>query len=161
MSSTGVEPRDVERFWAKVDMTGDCWLWTAATNRYGYGVFGIRGSGQAAHRVAHELEIGPLDKGLDVDHTCHTRNCVKPRHLRAATRKQNAENRQGAMCGTKSGVRGVSWDAVKSRWVVQVHHNGKTIYGGYFSDVPSAALAAKELRLNLFTHSDMDKSVTS
>lgn len=28
-----------ERFWSKVDKTDDCWLWTAATNRRGYGQF--------------------------------------------------------------------------------------------------------------------------
>lgn len=28
-----------QRFWEKVDKSGDCWTWTAATNQYGYGVF--------------------------------------------------------------------------------------------------------------------------
>lgn len=30
----------VERFWAKVQITDSCWLWTAAI-QYGYGVFSL------------------------------------------------------------------------------------------------------------------------
>jgi hypothetical protein len=44
-----------ERFWSKVDKSGECWLWTAALTSEGYGVFGIYpGVAKRAHRLAYE-----------------------------------------------------------------------------------------------------------
>ena len=70
-----------ERFWAKVDKTGDCWLWTAVTNDRGYGQFWFDGKMVKPHRWIYEAEVGPIAEGLVIDHLCRTRNCVRPSHL--------------------------------------------------------------------------------
>jgi len=147
-----------ERFWAKVDKSGDCWIWTAYVLPVGYGQFGIRKTKMAlAHRYAYEDAIGPIPDGLDIDHMCHNRKCVNPAHLRAVTRKQNLENHSGANRTNLSGVRNVHFHKATQRYAVSVTHNGKSHYGGSFARLEEAAAAAKALRLSLHTHNDADR----
>lgn len=84
------------RFWAKVEKTNGCWLWTGGTAR-GYGQFrlgGGRGSKNVrAHRYAYELLVGPIPAGLEIDHTCENKLCVRPDHLEPVTKKVNLERR--------------------------------------------------------------------
>src|SRR5690349_17777301 len=58
----------VERFWAKVQRTSTCWLWTGSKTVDGYGHLGIGHLGKRrayrAHRFAYELSKGPIPKGL-------------------------------------------------------------------------------------------------
>jgi len=149
-------PNDIARFWVKVDKSGDCWLWTAATVRK-YGMFAVLVDGKKrmrkAHRISFELANGPIPTGGVIDHVCHHEACVNPDHLRVTTVKQNAENRAGANKGTKSGVRGVHWHSPSGRWRVVIGHKSKQVFGGSFSNIEAASIAARELRLRLFTHS--------
>ena len=47
----------VEAFWARVDKSGDCWLWMGARNKKTkYGTLGRL----YAHRLAYELLIGSI-----------------------------------------------------------------------------------------------------
>lgn len=75
------------RFWAKVEKTDTCWLWTAALDRSGYGVIssgkvnGSSGRALQAHRVAWELVIGDIPDGEYVRHSCSNQHCVRPDHL--------------------------------------------------------------------------------
>lgn len=77
------------RFWAKVDKTDTCWLWSASKTHNGYGRFHFDGRMVLAHRFAHELLRGPIPAGLQVDHRCRVRNCVNPDHLEAVTGWEN------------------------------------------------------------------------
>lgn len=78
-----------ERFWEKVDATGDCWEWTASTV-YGYGQFWMNGTRWRAHRLACEFLTGqqiPADK--QIDHLCRNKACVNPDHLEVVTQREN------------------------------------------------------------------------
>lgn len=80
----------VDRFVAKVDDTGDCWLWTAAiTKATGYGKFYDGERVVLAHRWSYENFIGPIPDGLQIDHLCRVRHCVRPSHLEPVTPREN------------------------------------------------------------------------
>lgn len=78
-----------ERFWLKVDKTQTCWLWTARLDKDGYGQFQRNGDAQRAHRIAYEWEHGPVPAGLQLDHLCRVKNCVRPDHLELVTVQEN------------------------------------------------------------------------
>lgn len=82
-------PTTEERFWAKVNKTETCWLWTAQIDADGYGHFRWDGKRGAAHRFAYEYFIGPIPNGLQLDHLCRTRACVNPAHLEPVTCREN------------------------------------------------------------------------
>lgn len=145
-----------ERFWAKVDKSGDCWIWKAAISD-GYGKFGWGSTSRRAHRVSFEFTFGPIPDGLDIDHRCHSRACVNPEHLRAVTRKQNSEHLLGAHRDSMSGVRGVYWNASRKKWAAQVGHKGRTMYIGLYLTIEEAEAAVIAKRLELFTHNEIDK----
>ena len=77
------------RFWSKVDKTNECWEWTASTTGNGYGQFWINGKLTGAHRVSYEMEYGPIPDGLQIDHLCENKLCVRPSHLEAVTQQEN------------------------------------------------------------------------
>lgn len=80
-----------DRFWPKVTITDDCWLWNASVNNKGYGHIhlGHRNGHRYAHRVSWELNVGPIPRGLMVLHKCDTPRCVKPEHLFVGTQLDN------------------------------------------------------------------------
>ena len=47
-----------ERFWAKVDKSGERWEWTAYKNASGYGQIEVTGSPLPSHRVSWHLAKG-------------------------------------------------------------------------------------------------------
>lgn len=150
-----------ERFWSKVDKSGDCWLWTAGTRtRNGYGQFAVHRRPVFAHRFAVELTQGPIPPGMVVDHICHVKLCVRPAHLRVVTNKQNGENRAGLPRNNTSGIRGVYQleDNRPRPWLAHFRHNGHTIHVGRFGTPEEAEAAVVAKRNELFTHNDIDRA---
>lgn len=81
-----------DRFWRKVDKSGECWLWTGAGTRptdAGYGFFSTGTRLELAHRLAWADRFGPVPPGLELDHLCRTRACVNPDHLEPVTHREN------------------------------------------------------------------------
>jgi hypothetical protein len=80
-----------DRFWEKVDKSGECWVWTAAKQASGYGKFVIRKGDTpvGAHRLAYQLEVGDIPEGMYVLHRCDNPSCVRPDHLFVGTHLDN------------------------------------------------------------------------
>lgn len=124
-----------ERFWSKVDRSGECWTWSATVNSEGYGHFWVPAPVKSqqmvhAHRVAFIIATGePVPGGLPLDHSCHTRDaqctggrsclhrrCVRPEHLEPVEWVENtmrglsgaAENARKTHC-----IRGHLFDMVR------------------------------------------------
>jgi len=83
-----------------------CWEWTAAKDSGGYGKVWDGSAVRLAHRVVYELEVGPIPKGLDIDHLCRNHGCVNPEHLEPVTRSENlSRGSVGAYWGQQSECR--------------------------------------------------------
>jgi hypothetical protein len=81
-----------DRFWEKVDIRGDdeCWEWTGAVFRAGYGSIVVDRANRYAHRVAWVMHVGqPVPDGLVVMHACDNKRCVNPAHLSVGTQGDN------------------------------------------------------------------------
>lgn len=82
----------VDKFWSRVDRTGDCWLWTGAKSSTGHGHLYVLGERWGAHRLAYWLTHGetPESRYTVLHHLCHTPSCVNPDHLEPMTRKEHS-----------------------------------------------------------------------
>lgn len=71
--------------------TDECVLWPYATNGRGYGKFLRNKVLCYTHRLSCEMEHGlaPFPRA-EAAHSCRNRHCFNPRHLRWATRAENA-----------------------------------------------------------------------
>lgn len=158
-------PRDArlpDRFWQKVHSEGGCWLWIAAKDRAGYGVFGLgaRTEGtRRAHIVAYEALVGIVPAGKMLDHQCRNKSCVNPAHLLPATRSENAQNLSGGHRDSASGVRGVYWEKSRNRWTGQVCVAGVKHGIGHYADLSEAEAAIVALRNQLHTNNLADRTV--
>jgi len=85
-----------ERFEEKVELIPEstCHWWIASIRPTGYGQF-RSGDGKTkyAHRVSHELYIGPIPDGLDVLHKCDNKLCVNPDHFFLGTDMDNTRDK--------------------------------------------------------------------
>lgn len=148
-----------ESFAARTEWRGDCLIWTGWKYPNGYGVItASSGREQLVHRWAWEQVHGPIPEGGEIDHRCHNRACCNVKHLRPATSKQNREHQRGAYKSNRSsGIRGVSWDKSRGKWIATIGHNGKQRTIGRYATKEEAAAAAKAERLKLFTYNDVDR----
>lgn len=91
-----MDAKTQERFWAKVHRgaPGECWPWTAARERFGYGRLNVGGRILKAHRLAYVEAYGEIPTGLHVRHKCDNPPCCNPAHLCVGT---NANNRADAV----------------------------------------------------------------
>lgn len=105
-STLAAEAANRANFWAKVDMLGECWVWTGATGRWGYGKLRYGGHDYSAHRCAYEFTYGPAQKGLFVCHRCDNPPCVNPAHLFLGTAKDNTADMHAKGRAARAGAAG-------------------------------------------------------
>ncbi len=72
--------KTAEAFWACVQKTDHCWLWTKYRNRRGYGRVNWKGTNWYAHRLAWFLTNGQIPDGLNLLHSCDNPPCCRPDH---------------------------------------------------------------------------------
>jgi hypothetical protein len=107
-----------ERFWSRVDKTGECWAWRGSVqNRQGragigYGIFG----NTYAHRYAWEITHGLVPAEMQVLHRCDNPLCVRPEHLRVGTARDNSSDmvqRGRSAAGERQPRRKLAWKDVR------------------------------------------------
>lgn len=146
-----------DRFWSRVDKSGSCWLWAAGLTAQGYGQIRFKGRSYLAHRLSYEWHNEEIPPGMQVDHACRNRSCVNPSHLRLATDGLNKQNRGGATIRSKSGVRGVSWNKDRNKWVSRAQVDRRVTQLGYFDSLDDAEEAVVAWRREHMPYSLMDK----
>ena len=96
---------DQQRFWVNVSrnggmpyllddlssraIAGQCWIWNAAHDSGGYGVFKLHGVQRPAHRIAFRDFGYRVDGSQVIDHLCRNTGCVNPSHLEPVAQSIN------------------------------------------------------------------------
>lgn len=70
-------------------LSGPCHVFRGTKTQKGYGQISIKNKSVLVHRLVWEREIGPIPKGLEVDHQCRVKSCCNVDHLRIVTQKVN------------------------------------------------------------------------
>lgn len=86
-----------DRLWSKVDRSGGpdaCWPFTGYCDEDGYGHLRAieKGDPTLAHRIAYELENGPLGDRC-ARHKCDNPPCCNPAHLIPGTNADNVADK--------------------------------------------------------------------
>lgn len=145
------------RFWTYVDKSGECWIWTGG-RQHQYGAFWAgEGRSKRAHRFAWEITNGPLADGEALDHVCRNTLCVRPSHLRIASKSENGQNLPNRRRGTQTGVRGVTWHKGQRKYHARVGLAGRMHFIGAFDSIEEAESAVRLARLGVHTHNEEDR----
>lgn len=114
----------------------------APTKDGNYGRIMVDGIRYYTHVLAWLYMTGEMPSD-EVDHRDRTRSNNRWLNLRAATRKQNTENRD---------VEGVDWMPRIGKWRARILHNGRSHYLGVFKSIKSARAARRKAVREFFTH---------
>lgn len=91
-------PKQIERFWKKVEKGDGCWNWKGHKRASGYGWFYCKSPFHKdprylSHRVAYTVSKGPIEPGKFILHSCDNPSCCNPDHLRSGTNDDNVRDR--------------------------------------------------------------------
>ena len=110
---------------------------------HGYKSVYVDGRNWRIHRLVFLMQYGYLPKIIDHINGNKTDNMIE--NLRAANDYQNAHNMKMRF-DNKSGIKGVSWNSDRCKWVARVNYKCKTYQVGYFEDIELAELAVQMAR---------------
>ena len=81
-----------QRWQDKITITADgCWEWQGWNSGNGYGKTSVNGKAMMAHRAIYERVVGPIPKGLVLDHLCRNRPCCNPAHVEPVSTRVNTD----------------------------------------------------------------------
>ena len=111
-----LEERIAEKFIAL--SKDECWEWTGAKSKRGYGLILDKGKMRQAHRIVASLRFGLLAPGIVVRHRCDNPSCGNIFHLEIGTQAENVRDRvergrEGDRSGGKNGNAKLSDRAVR------------------------------------------------
>lgn len=103
-----------QRVLARIRIEDDCWIYLGRKSENGYGrVTVYPNQERPAHRVVYEALVTPLSPGMELDHLCRNRACVKPGHLEPVT---HLENVRRGYWGKDHCVHGHDFTEENTRW---------------------------------------------
>lgn len=91
-----------QRFFARINKTDTCWIWSGCKDTAGYGQLRIGKRMGLTHRVSWEIHNGPIPSDALVLHRCDVRSCVNPAHLFLGSYSDNAIDRDRKRRGRHS-----------------------------------------------------------
>jgi len=82
-----IRKNDNKRF--IIDKKTNCWNYTMAKDKDGYGLLTVNSKQYQAHRYFYEKYRDKIPKGMVIDHLCKNTSCVNPYHLEIVTPYEN------------------------------------------------------------------------
>lgn len=70
---------------SKIEIVGDCWLWSGPFDKDGYG----KAVSTRAHRLSYEIFKGQIPDDTFVCHSCDVPACCNPEHLWLGSNSSN------------------------------------------------------------------------
>lgn len=80
---------------------GPCWVFLGTPTSGGYASVADGDRTVRLHRWSYEHHVAPIPEGLELDHLCRRRICVRPSHLEPVT---HAENVARALAATGAAI---------------------------------------------------------
>lgn len=138
------EYRDGKLYWKKTD-AHRCKIGQEVGffDELGYRKVNFKYKKEAVHRIIFLMHYGYLPKEIDHIDGNPSNNMIQ--NLREATRSEQCSNTK-LRKDNLSGLKGISWDKNRNKWLVRVNCNKKTVYQGRFDDLELAELVAIEAR---------------
>ncbi|WP_181420122.1 HNH endonuclease signature motif containing protein [Curtobacterium sp. MCPF17_003] len=84
--------------------------------------------------MAYTASVGEIPEGCEIDHTCGTRDCVEPSHLRAISQAENKQHVTRLYKNNTSGYPGVTFYAARGKWRAQAKRGDRYATLGAFDD---------------------------
>jgi hypothetical protein len=103
--AAGIEVDLLRRIFARVNFNGpvpehdpslgNCWVCIRSVKPNGYASITYKGKTANVHRLAFVMLVGDIPDGLELDHLCRNRACIRPYHLEPVTRLENQVRGEG------------------------------------------------------------------